>query len=199
MNVLNIMSFIVDQMSENIQPQADNLIQYLPMLWDESKDHNLLRCAIISTLVQIVKALSDVPANLAPFLYPVIGISTNKDDPSHIYLLEEGLELWLVVIENSTTLNPELLELSTNILTIIENTSENLRTSLFIIQTYILLSPTVYLQRHGEAVVKACTSLLCDMRPEGVTLVMKLFEACLRAKPDFAMELLRPALSDIFK
>lgn len=60
-----------------------------------------------------------MPPALANFLYPVIGMSTNKDEPSHIYLLEEGLELWLVVIENSTTLSPELLELSTNILSII--------------------------------------------------------------------------------
>lgn len=51
MNILYIMSFIVEKMSDNIQSQADNLIQYLPLLWDESKDHNMLRCAIISTLV----------------------------------------------------------------------------------------------------------------------------------------------------
>lgn len=199
MNVLNIMSFIVDKMSDNIQKQADNLIQYLPMLWDESKDHNMLRCAIISTLVQIVKALQDVPANLVPFLYPVIGISTNRNEPSHIYLLEEGLELWLMVIENSTQLTPELLELSTNIFTIIENTSENLRTVLYIVQSYILLNPTIYLQCHGKGIVKSCTYLLSDMRPEGIVTVMKLFESCLRAKPNYGVELLRPALGNIFK
>lgn len=69
--------------------------------------------------VQIVKASNEMPPVLANFLYPVISMSTNKDEPSHVYLLEEGLELWLVVIENSTTLSPELLELSTNILSII--------------------------------------------------------------------------------
>lgn len=51
MNVLFTMSFIIDKMSDNIKSQADSLIQYLPMLWEESKDHNMLRCAIISTLV----------------------------------------------------------------------------------------------------------------------------------------------------
>lgn len=33
--------------------------------------------------------------------------------------MEDALELWLVVIQNSTTLTPELLELSRNILPII--------------------------------------------------------------------------------
>lgn len=64
-------------------------------------------------------AISEVPSFLASFLYPVIAMSTNKDEPSHIYFLEDALELWLVVIQNSTSLTPELLQLSNNLLPII--------------------------------------------------------------------------------
>lgn len=46
-------------------------------------------------------------------------MSTNKDEPTHIYFLEDGLELWMVVIQNSTSLTPELLQLSTNMLPLI--------------------------------------------------------------------------------
>lgn len=41
------------------------------------------------------------------------------DEPSHVYLLEEGLELWLSVIENSSLMTPELLQLCGNVLPII--------------------------------------------------------------------------------
>lgn len=52
MNVLYIMGLIIDKMSFLMTNEyAAKLIQYLPMLWDESRDHNLLRCAIISILV----------------------------------------------------------------------------------------------------------------------------------------------------
>lgn len=52
MNVLHIMGMTIDKMSILMTIEyADKLIQYLPMLWDESRDHNLLRCAIISILV----------------------------------------------------------------------------------------------------------------------------------------------------
>lgn len=197
MNILYIMSFIVEKMSDNIKTRADNLINYLPLLWDESRDHNMLRCAIISTLLQIVKALCDIPQKLAPFLYPVIGISTDVNEPSHVYLLEDGLELWLMVIENSTVLTPELLQLCSNVLPIIENSSETLRNCLYIIQSYILLNPEMYLQRYGKDVVRTCAYLLTDLRPDGIVMIMKLFEACLRAKPDYAIELLRPVLPDI--
>lgn len=67
----------------------------------------------------MIVASGMVPVNLAAFLYPVIAFSTNKDDPSHIYLLEEGLELWLVVLQNSATINTELLHLSNGLLPII--------------------------------------------------------------------------------
>lgn len=121
MNVLNIMALIIDKMNECINSQIENLIQYLPLLWEESNDHNLLRCAIVVTLLQIVRAVSDVPVELAPFLYPVISLSTNINDPSHVYLLEDGLDLWLAVVENTSVLTPELLILCENILPIIGN------------------------------------------------------------------------------
>lgn len=51
MNVLYVMSFIVEKMSMSIKIQADNLVSYLPMLWEEGVEHNMLRVAIISALV----------------------------------------------------------------------------------------------------------------------------------------------------
>lgn len=199
MNILNTMSFVIDKMSDNISSQADNLIVYLPLLWKESTDHNMLRCAIISTLHQIVKALCEIPSNLAPFLYPVIAISTNVKESCHIYLIEEGLELWLAVLENSTVLCPELFNLSENLLPIIEISSENLRIVLNIMEAYVVLSPDVYLRRYGRNIVSTCAYLLSDLRPEGIVMILKLFETCLRADVAISLELLRPVLPRIFK
>lgn len=75
-------------------------------------------CTLVLQL-QIIVAISEIPPFLASFLYPVIELSTNKDEPSHIYFLEDALELWLVVVQNSTTLTPDLLRLSGNLLPII--------------------------------------------------------------------------------
>lgn len=61
------------------------------------------------------------------------------------------------------------------------------------------MNPELYLQRYGKNVVSTCAYLLTDLRPEGIVMIMKLFEACLRAKPEYAIELLKPALPDILK
>lgn len=51
MIVLFTMSFIVEKMSMSIKIQADNLVSYLPMLWEQGVEHNMLRVAIITALV----------------------------------------------------------------------------------------------------------------------------------------------------
>lgn len=46
-------------------------------------------------------------------------MSTNVKDPSAVYLLDEGLELWLVVIQYAPMPNEHLLKLCDNLLPII--------------------------------------------------------------------------------
>lgn len=49
------MSFMVERLGPMVEPYFDSLLQYLPKLWTDSDDHHMLRCAIISTLTQIVR------------------------------------------------------------------------------------------------------------------------------------------------
>lgn len=57
MNVLNVMSLLIELLGNQMKPSLGTLLQLLPALWDASQDHYLLRCAIISTLVHVVKVI----------------------------------------------------------------------------------------------------------------------------------------------
>ncbi|XP_013113259.2 importin-11 [Stomoxys calcitrans] len=199
MKVLAIMSSLVEKMSDNIEPYADSLISYLPLLWKESEDYSMLRCAIICTLQQVVKAIRDIPEKMLPFLYSVIALSTDLQEPSHIYLIEEGLSLWVAVVENSTSMSAPLIDLCRNILPIIEMSSENLRTVLVLIQAYILLDANAYLERYGRPFVDFCNRMFDDIRPEGIILMVKVLEICLKTDTTNGLELVRPVLPYIFK
>lgn len=61
MQVLNVMCLLLERMGTSIAPHSEGLVQYLPHLWQESEDHNMLRCAIVATLVQLVKSMGGVP------------------------------------------------------------------------------------------------------------------------------------------
>lgn len=69
--------------------------------------------------LQILKAICELPESIMPFVYQVIEMSTNVNDPSTVYLLEEGLELWLVVVQYTPTVNEALFKLCDNLLPII--------------------------------------------------------------------------------
>ncbi|KAG8325011.1 Importin-11 [Homalodisca vitripennis] len=128
MHVLGVLSFVVERVGVAIRPHANALVQYLPLLWQESVDHNMLRCAIVSTLVHLVKALGTLSesAMMSEFLLLVIQLSTDTQQPSHVYLLEDGLELWLTLLENSTAMSQPLLLLYNNMNPLLEGSTENL-------------------------------------------------------------------------
>lgn len=114
MQVLNVMTLLLERMGNTIQPHSESLIQYLPHLWQESEDHNMLRCAIVATLVQLVKAMGGVKPELNPFLLPIIQLGTDTRQNAIVYLLEDSLDLWLAVLEYSTTMTNELMQLFNN-------------------------------------------------------------------------------------
>ncbi|KAH8320394.1 hypothetical protein KR067_002081 [Drosophila pandora] len=197
--VLGTMTLLVEKMSEYIEPQALQFIAYLPMLWRESEEYDLLRCAIIGTLEQLVRTIRDVPEPMKPFLYSVIKLSTDLQQHSHVYLIEDGIMLWLAVIGNSTALTPELLALCDHLLPIIEMSSENLRTVLQLIHAYILLDAQAYLSRYGESFVAYCVRSFEDIRVEGIIAMLRIFETCLKTDAAMGLRLVQPALPFVFQ
>ncbi|XP_075209818.1 importin-11-like [Lycorma delicatula] len=201
MHVLFVLSFIIERMGSCIKPYADSLIQYLPFLWNESSEHNMLRCAIVSTLVHLVKAVGTLNDGhpLTQFLLPVIRLSTDVKQGAHVYLMEDGLELWLAVLENTSVMTPTLLQLFDNMPPLLDGSVEYLKISLYIIQAYTLLGPEEFLQVYGEVVVRICMYLLSDVRPEGIIMIMRVLELCLKVKPTQAVVLIKPALPGILQ
>ena len=55
MQILHVMSFVIERMTVKIRPLAGSLIQYLPRLWADGAEHNMLRCAILTTLTALVE------------------------------------------------------------------------------------------------------------------------------------------------
>jgi len=62
----------------------------------------------------MLQALGAVSENLSLFLLSVIQLSTDVRQACHVYLLEDGLELWLAVLENSSSMSYDLLQLFRN-------------------------------------------------------------------------------------
>nr|XP_056704641.1 importin-11 [Euleptes europaea] len=199
MHVLHVLSCVIERVNMQIRPYVGCLVQYLPLLWKQSEEHNMLRCAILTTLIHLVQGLGADSKNLYSFLLPVIQLSTDVSQPPHVYLLEDGLELWLVTLENSPCLTPELLRIFQNMSALLELSSENLRTCFKIINGYIFLSPLEFLQVNATDLCKSFCEILKDITTEGQVQVLKVVENVLKVNPILGPDLFQPLLPSVFR
>lgn len=199
MQVLNVMCLLLERMGNSIVPHSEALVQYLPHLWQESEDHNMLRCAIVSTLVQLVKSMGGVPQELSPFLLPIIQMGTDTNQGAIVYLLEDALDLWLAVLEYSPAMTDEFMRIFNNMPSLLEYSTENLRTCLYICLVHLLLAPELVMRSQGRQIVTICASLMGDLKNEGVVMLMRLIDTFIRAIPVLGSETVMPILPKIFK
>ncbi|XP_051847139.1 importin-11 isoform X2 [Antechinus flavipes] len=199
MHVLHVLSCVIERVNMQIRPYVGCLVQYLPLLWKQSEEHNMLRCAILTTLIHLVQGLGADSKNLYPFLLPIIQLSTDVSQPPHVYLLEDGLELWLVTLENSPCLTPELLRIFQNMSPLLELSSENLRTCFKIINGYIFLSSTEFLQTYAVGLCQSFCELLKEITTEGQVQVLKVVENVLKVNPTLGPQMFQPILPYVFR
>ncbi|XP_062855531.1 importin-11 [Trichomycterus rosablanca] len=199
MQILHVISCVIERVGMQIRPYVGCLVQYLPLLWKQSEEHNMLRCAILTTLIHLVQGLGAESRNLYPFLLPVIQLSTDVSQPPHVYLLEDGLELWLVTLENSPALTPELLRIFQNMSALLEMSTENVKTCFQIVNSYIYLSSTDFLQNYGETLCRSFCEFLKDITAEGQVQVLKVVEMALKVSPVLASHVFHPLLPAVFR
>ncbi|CAL7948181.1 unnamed protein product [Xylocopa violacea] len=199
MHVLNVLSFMIERVGSEIKPHVGTLSSYLPALWQQSEEHNMLRCAIISTLVHLEKALGPESVVLEPLVVGVIALSCDVNQDCHVYLLEDGLQLWLALLENAPAPTPAVMDLAKNLPALLEQSFEYFKLCLYIVQAYIILSPQEFLSQRGAIIIETLRSLLGDVNSEGIVMIMTVFELCLCASPRQGAELIKPVLIIIFE
>uniref|UniRef100_A0A669QJN6 Importin-11 n=1 Tax=Phasianus colchicus TaxID=9054 RepID=A0A669QJN6_PHACC len=199
MHVLHVLSCVNERVNVQIRPYVGCLVQYLPLLWKQSEEHNMLRCAILTTLIHLVQGLGAESKNLYPFLLPIIQLSTDVSQPPHVYLLEDGLELWLVTLENSPCLTPELLRIFQNMSALLELSTENLKNCFKIINAYVFLSSTEFLQTYAVDLCRSFCELLKDITTEGQVQALKVVENVLKVNPVLGPQMFQPLLPSVFR
>ncbi|XP_043499006.1 importin-11 [Polistes fuscatus] len=199
MHVLYVLSCVIERVGNDVKPYVSALNSYLSLLWQQSEDHNMLRCAIVTTLVHLEKSLGSESIMLQPLVVRVVDLSCDVNQEGHVYLLEDGLELWLALLENAPAPTPEIMDLFRNMPPLLESSTESLRLCLYILQAYVLLSPQEFLCQRGMVIIETLRSLLGDLGWEGIVAAMRLFETCLKASPEQGAELIKPLLMKIFE
>lgn len=201
MQILYVLSFMIEHVGDDIKPFIGPFSSYLPSLWQISEDHNMLKCAIISTLVHYVKALGPESSVLEPLIVGMVGLSCDLNQDAHVYLLEDGLVLWLALLENAQTPTQGIMDLLGYMPSLLEVALDQvtIKPAFCIIEAYILLNPQVVIGQFGSRIVEGFISIMSDFRRDDATHLMALLDIILQVSPDEGPHVLQKILIKIFK
>ncbi|RUS22823.1 armadillo-type protein [Endogone sp. FLAS-F59071] len=173
MRILNSLSMIIERVKEQIAPYTQQIIDLLPSLWNASESEHLFKSAILAALTKLVGSLKEQSSNLQDFVVPLIRHSVDHNQvayliasflipkfqtlltsnpflhqfqETHLYLMEDGLDLWLTTLQSATQCSEQLFGLMPVAITLLEYGTENLKRLLKILESYMLLAPEVVIQ-----------------------------------------------------
>ncbi|KAJ9658574.1 hypothetical protein H2198_003592 [Neophaeococcomyces mojaviensis] len=147
MALLETVRVAVTRLEGQIEPYAKGIMSILPALWAESGDEHLMKQAILTMITAIVTSLGKQGLSFHEPIYPLIHDSIQPESETRVYLLEEALELWQALLQQtpSETIPGQLVALVKSLLPLLELGSEHLRQCFEILESYTLLSPSITL------------------------------------------------------
>jgi hypothetical protein len=101
----------------------------------------------------------------------------------HVYLLEDGLQLWVLTLQNAVAITPHLMELFVHLGPIAERDFDNLIECLRVISSYMLLGGDTFMVAHAEGVIFMLAGCLGNVRDHGLVAVAETSELLLQIFP----------------
>lgn len=102
---------------------------------------------------------------------------------AHIYLLEDGLDLWWVTVQSATECTPQLLQMFPVAIEYLEYGTETLRKILKIIESYSVLAPELVLSQFASPLFTQLAGLIGDLKPEATNTIIHLLDTILLSAP----------------
>ena len=102
MSLLNVIACIVESLQGQVAPFADQIVQILPPLWEQTGDEHLFKQAILSVLAKLITAMKEDSLKYNHMVIPLLQYSV---DPRNV----SSLNIILVVQKFSSRLTKPCL------------------------------------------------------------------------------------------
>ena len=140
-----------------------------------------MKQSILGILSAVSTSIQAESRRYHPLIIPLIQSSIDPSSETRVYLLEEALDLWAVVLMQTPSegVSSEVVALVQHLFPLFETASENLRKALEITEIYILLIPREILN-NAAVMISPLVSLLETVRRNATGMVTSLVELLIR-------------------
>ncbi|KAJ3045833.1 Importin-11 [Rhizophlyctis rosea] len=181
MKCLGVLGVLIERMEGSIGPFAGRVVGLVPELWEASEKEEMFRAAIVGTLGKLVGAVGAGSVAFHGLIVPIVSYSIDTSNPAHVYLLEDGIELWLAMVRNASECTPQLLSLLPHMTQLLQFDSESLRQILKIVEGYALLGPAVVLQACGVDFFTRLTEMFATIQPVAAAPLIRCLDTMIQA------------------
>ncbi|TCD64327.1 hypothetical protein EIP91_004237 [Steccherinum ochraceum] len=156
--VSNCLNTLIECAGLKIIPLMQVIAEPIPQLWMAAGEDWLFKAVLLETVSKLVGATMEHSVSLTGLVVPLLRESFSETAISQ--LDEDGLALWLIALQNTTTLDsvngaPGLGELFPLAIHLLGNNLDLLGKIVSIVESYTLLDAPRLLQAYGDELFKA--------------------------------------------
>ncbi|KAG0500825.1 hypothetical protein HPP92_000897 [Vanilla planifolia] len=181
--VLNLISVLIEHVGEKITPFAGQLMNFFQKMWEESVNENLLQIQILAALRNFVCSLGYHSYVCYNMLLPILQKGIDLDNPDAFNLLEDSVLLWDAVLSHATSMVPQLMDLFPSLVTILERSFDHLQVVVEIIEAYIIFGGAEFLNQYASSVAKLLDGIVGNVNDKGLLSTIPILDILIQCFP----------------
>ncbi|GMH26512.1 hypothetical protein Nepgr_028355 [Nepenthes gracilis] len=180
--VLNLISVLIGHIGQ-VTPYADKLLEFFQKVWEESSDESLLQIQLLIGLRNLVISLDYQSPVCYNMVLPILQRGIDVNGPDELNLLEDSMLLWEATLSHAPSLVPQMFDYFPCLVEIIERSFDHLKVAVEIIEDYIVLGGTEFLNRHSSIVSKLLDLIVGNVNDRGLLSVLPVVEILVQCYP----------------
>ncbi|XP_008792739.1 importin-11 isoform X2 [Phoenix dactylifera] len=181
--VLNLISVLIEHVGEKIAPFASQLADFFHKIWEESTGESLLQIQLLAALRNFVFSLGYQSSICYNVLLPILQKGIDIDNPDALNLLEDSILLWEATLSNAASIVPQLLDFFPYLVAITERSFDHLKVAVSIIEDYVISGGIGFLNRHASSLAKLLDVIVGNVNDKGLLSTLPVIDILVQCFP----------------
>ncbi|KAI0443220.1 putative importin 11 [Xylaria telfairii] len=181
--IIETLRSLITRMDTSVTQYSDLVMDALPGIWSSAGELGfLMKQAVLAILLSLVVAMRTDSQRYYNLVLPLITEATQEGSDTYIYLIDEALDLWLHLLQQSQPpLSPSLLSLASVAIKQLTDQNDHGYVCISIVGAYVTLAPQTLLgDDYRQPLLKALWASLEAKGHDQVNMATKYIDVTLR-------------------
>ncbi|KAI8626661.1 putative importin 11 [Xylariaceae sp. FL1651] len=181
--IIETLRSLISRMDTSISQFSDLIMDALPSIWNSAGDLGfMMKQAVLAILQNLILAMRIGSQRYHHLILPLIAEATQESSELYIYLIEEALYLWTLLLQHSQPpLSADLLSLASVGIKQLTDQNEHSSSYLSLVGSYVVLAPETFLgDRYRQSLLKALSASLDSKSREQLGIATKYIQITMR-------------------